>query len=198
MIWDACLRLKPLAFLLLVTSLLGCATPAQRTAARKPELRQFVSLKSDDFDRHPVWVQCYTLDYDEPWYKDTDEETFRPWTGPLPVDPQWAMFLVKATLELSDRTHLRGFVTPATTNDLGILQPRLFAPNGKAISFWFGSAPVGEHSEAAYKVLAKKPSQIFPIRFAAESGLCRGVASGTLEGFYSHPPGPDSQVRVEK
>jgi hypothetical protein len=196
MSWDACSRSRSLAFLLLVTSLLGCATPAQRASANKPELRQFVTLKSDDFDRHPVWVQCHVIDYDEPWHKDTDEETFRPWTGPLPVDPDQAMFLVKASFELADRTRLLGFVTPATTNDLGILQPRLFAPNGKVISFWVVS--VDQHREAAYKALAKKPAEIFPIRFAAESGLCRGVASGTLEGFYSQPPGSNSQIRVEK
>lgn len=47
----------------------------------KPELKQFGDLTHEDFDRHPVWIGCHVADYDELWYEDTDEETFRPWTG---------------------------------------------------------------------------------------------------------------------
>jgi hypothetical protein len=43
-----------------------------------PILSQFGDLTSEDFDRDPVWVGCHTVDADEPWIDDTDEETFRP------------------------------------------------------------------------------------------------------------------------
>jgi hypothetical protein len=33
---------------------------------------------SDDLITHPVWVSCHSVDYDEPWYDGTNEETFRP------------------------------------------------------------------------------------------------------------------------
>jgi hypothetical protein len=49
----------------------------------KPELRQFGSLTAEDFERIPVWLACHVADYDEPWYDETDEETFRPWSGDL-------------------------------------------------------------------------------------------------------------------
>jgi hypothetical protein len=47
-----------------------------------PELKQFGDLTVDDFARCPAWISCHVQDYDEPWYDETDEETFRPWTGP--------------------------------------------------------------------------------------------------------------------
>jgi hypothetical protein len=41
----------------------------------KPALKQFGDLALEDFELHPVWVQCHTFDYNEPWYGETDEET---------------------------------------------------------------------------------------------------------------------------
>lgn len=46
----------------------------------KPELKQIGALSLSDFLRHPVWVGVHTRDTDEPWYDETDEETYRPWT----------------------------------------------------------------------------------------------------------------------
>jgi hypothetical protein len=79
----------------------------------KPELKQFGDLTAADFERHPVWIGCHTADYEEPWYEQTDEETFRPRTGDLPADPSEGMLLVRATIQLRDGTTLPGFVTPA-------------------------------------------------------------------------------------
>ena len=49
---------------------------AERTngMARKPILKQFGDLQASDFARQPVWVSVHTLDNEEPWYDDTDEE----------------------------------------------------------------------------------------------------------------------------
>lgn len=66
-----------------------------------PLLRQAYDLTPEDFVRHPIWVQCHLVDYDEHWYEETDEATFRPWTGDKPVDPQRAIFLVRATMALA-------------------------------------------------------------------------------------------------
>lgn len=56
-------------------------------AGQKPLLRQFGDLTPADFKAHPVWVNCHVIDYDESWYEETDEETFRPWLKSTPVDP---------------------------------------------------------------------------------------------------------------
>jgi hypothetical protein len=53
----------------------------------KPELKQFGDLCPADFERYPVWIACHTEDFAEPWFNETDEETFRPWSGALPVAP---------------------------------------------------------------------------------------------------------------
>ena len=54
----------------------------------KPELKQFADLTPTDFERHPVWIACHAEDYAEPWFNETDEETFRPWMGALVRDKQ--------------------------------------------------------------------------------------------------------------
>jgi hypothetical protein len=63
------------------------AADAERSAdkhmARKPVLKQFGDLTLADFERHPVWVSVHGLDEGAPWYDDTNEETFRPWTDDL-------------------------------------------------------------------------------------------------------------------
>jgi len=43
-----------------------------------PELKQFGDLYPADFDRHPVWVGSHGADDGQPWYDETDEETFDP------------------------------------------------------------------------------------------------------------------------
>jgi hypothetical protein len=151
----------------------------------KPELEQFGDLAAEDFDEHPVWVGCHTADYDEPWYEDTDEETFRPWTGNLPADASEGMLLVKATLELRDGSKHPGFVTPAPNpGDLGTQQPQIFA-GGRRFGFWGGvfGVPI-EERRSLYAALGRKPEEIFPLRFSADPTLATGETSGEVTGFY--------------
>jgi hypothetical protein len=68
-------------------------------AKAKPELKQFGDLTPADFERHPVWIACHWEDEGEPWYDETDEATFRPWTGALPAAPSEGMFLVRGSRE---------------------------------------------------------------------------------------------------
>ncbi len=148
-----------------------------------PGLKQFGDLTREDFERHPVWVGCQTVDYDEPWYDDTDEETFRPWNGVLPADAAEGMLLVGAVLELRDGTKCAGFVTPSVGEpDLGVQQPQIFA-GGRRFAFWGGVAgtPESERHEL-YAALGKTPEQVFPVRFRADSGLTTGVADGEIPG----------------
>jgi hypothetical protein len=109
----------------------------------KPEVKQFGDLSSADFDTHPVWIACHTEDYAEPWFNETDEETFRPWTGALPVSPSDGILLVRARFELRDGSPHDGFLTPAfKEGDLGMLQPHLFVA-GESFGFWRGLFGVG-------------------------------------------------------
>jgi hypothetical protein len=169
---------------------------------QRPLLKQFAELTNEDFEKYPVWVNCHVIDYDEPWYDDTDEATFRPWTGDLPVDPHETTFLVAANLSLADGTMKPGFVTPQIEEepfDLGSIQPHLFAPDGSMIAFWFGVQKATTKDKAStYKVLGKKPDEVFPLKFAAKPGLATGTASGTIEGFSYFATVRGREVRTEK
>ena len=47
----------------------------------RPKLKQFGHLTPDDLASHPVWVSCHSVDYDEPWYDDTENLSHFPKTG---------------------------------------------------------------------------------------------------------------------
>ena len=175
----------------------------QPYAGPKPLLRQFGDLTTADFETHPVWVNCHVIDYDEPWYEETDEETFRPWLKSTPVDPAETMFLVRSSLMLADGTKLSGFITPQHPQenegkpDLGLIQPQLFLPTGKRVPFWFGiMTPPKELMADMYASLGKAEPQVFPLAFTAEEGLASGIVSGTVHGFCSR--GKGNQVTVHK
>jgi hypothetical protein len=168
-----------------------------------PLLRQFGDLRPQDFEDHPVWVHCHVIDYDEPWYDDTDEETFRPWDKGLPADPAETMFLVKATLTLADGTEMSGFVTPQNPAesggklDLGLIQPQVFLSDGKRVGFWFGIlTPPQEDISSFYAALGKSQQKVFPIRFKANEDLATGVMSGSIPGFCSR--GEKDKIKVLK
>jgi hypothetical protein len=152
------------------------------------ELVQFGDLDEDSFAAHPAWVSCHVLDYDEPWYDDTDEETFRPWEGALPVDPALTMFVVSATFRFADGTSYRGLVTPIGPQDdgagaLGVMQPWLFLPDAKPVAFWPVQEPAASRErERLLRATGKSQEEVFPIRFEADRGLAGGIASGEIPG----------------
>ncbi len=154
-----------------------------------PELKQFGDLTPEDFQHHPVWTGCHGGDSDEPWYDETDEETFRPWTGGLPAGPSEGMLLVRATLELRDGTRHNGFVTPSfNEGDLGTQQPQIFA-GARRFGFWGGISGVPEKErQALYAALGKNPDQVFPLLFSVDPSLATGVTTGQVEGFYRFRP----------
>jgi hypothetical protein len=154
------------------------------------ELVQFGDLTPGHFATHAVWIGCHTADYGEPWYDETDEETFRPRIGELPADPSEGMLLVRAAAVLADGCRLDGFITPAfDEGDLGTLQPQVFV-NDRLLSFWTGIIGSTEEERTAfYNALSKSPEQIFPIRVVAEPGLTTGIQSAEVQGFYKREGG---------
>ncbi len=113
---------------------------------RIPTLKQYGDLRASDFARKPAWINVHGLDEDEPWYDDdtVDEETFRPWTGGLPVGPEEGMLLVAAAFRAADGEMYDGFVTPTfgegdiAVREIGAVQPVLFTPDGAQVAFWAG------------------------------------------------------------
>jgi hypothetical protein len=155
-------------------------------------------LTAEDFIENPVWIAVHGMDEDEPWYDedDCDEETFRPWTGALPVNPEEGMLLVEAIFTLADGADLAGFMTPQHDGeplDLGTVQPHVFSQN-KVHGFWDGMFRRKEEDQRAfYQSLNKTAREIFPITFSAKPGLASGQHKGKIEGFYFTEAG---RVRV--
>jgi hypothetical protein len=165
-----------------------------QTKIDKPVLKQYSDLKVQDFENYPIWVQCHIVDYEEKWYDDTDEETFRPWIGEIPVSPDYAMFLIKAELKLNDGEICLGFITPCleinyqNENDLGFIQPQIFTKSGDRIGFWTGMFPMDQTKISDfYRKLNKPGNQIFPIQFNSIEGLANGITSGKINGFLTIP-----------
>ena len=160
----------------------------------RPTLKQFGDLKPEDFKQHPIWVNVHILDYDEEWYDETDEETFRPWLESRPVGAD-EMFLVSAQFKFADGTKLEGFVTPAVAyeglRNLGSLQPQIFAKSGQRFAFWHGMFRQSESEQCFYNCFAKAPDQVFPIQFQPLPGLTSSVAAGEIPGFLSIPHGEE-------
>jgi hypothetical protein len=155
----------------------------------RPLLRQAGELTSENFDAHPVWVHCHIVDYDEPWYDDTDEETFRPWDGALPVDPAHTIFLVAAQLEFADGSKHPGFMTPsAAPDDLATMQPHVFVGR-ECFGFWGGMPGIREVVRLRFYRVAGEAARVFPIMCTASSLLARGVVSCTINGFYRYDQG---------
>jgi hypothetical protein len=169
----------------------------------RPLLRQYAELSPADFDQAPVWIGCHTADYDEPWYDDTDEETFRPWTGPLPASPDVGMLLVRAEFTLHDGTRFGGFVTPVFDDEpadrdlrLSTQQPAIFAPN-RILQFWCGGIePSAARIADTYRALDRQPDRVFPIAFRAMPGLTTGNTEGMILGFHWMTDQTDIRVRT--
>ncbi len=151
----------------------------------RPDIRQFGALRTEDFVRHRVWAQVHTTDYDEPWYDDDDldEESFRAYDEPLPVSPDEGMYLVAAEARLADGSTLPAFLTPASGEDLGVLQPHVFA-RGKAWGFWGGLVGMPRAAqEEFHSAVDRSWDQVFPLQVVALDGLATGVTTATVRGW---------------
>jgi hypothetical protein len=136
------------------------------------------------FEEHPVWIACHVEDFGEPWYDDTDEETFRPWTGNVPIESGESMFLVVAKGTLADGSTFDSFLTPSGDDgDLGQSQPHLFV-DGIAYVFWTGI--LGTNStvvDAFYSDICRTAGEVFPIRFSVAPSFVHGGTEIDVPGF---------------
>ena len=51
--------------------------------------------------------------------------------------------------------------------------------------------------QSFYAEIGKKPSDVFPLRFVAKSGLAAGITSGKLDGFIVSAFGNTAEDKVE-
>jgi hypothetical protein len=88
-----------------------------------PELKQSGDLTGADFERHPVWISARSYDADESWSEASNERTYRPWTGSLPLEEQGSCLLA-ATFRLADGSTYPGYFSPQFEDWDAPLPPR--------------------------------------------------------------------------
>jgi len=144
--------------------------------------RQVYELTPADLERFPVWE--FALD--EEGEEGQDEATVRPYEVSGPLDPADGMFIVRASLTLSDGTRLTGYVTPPVQGEDGLstFQPAVVVPDGQ-VSFWCGMVvPAPEHISKSYSLLGKaSPTHVFPLHFESDVALVGGPVAGEVPGF---------------
>ena len=91
-----------------------------------PVLKQIEDLSRSDFELHSVWVGVHNNDSGEPWYAQSNEQTYRPWTGSLPFPDrgQFPIFFVAATFCMADGSVYPGYFNPASKDWDAPLPPR--------------------------------------------------------------------------
>jgi hypothetical protein len=191
-----------------------------------PELKRWASFVRGDLDRHPLWVDVHTADFGKPWYDSCDEDTYRPWNDLLPADADENILVASACFETRSGIQFPGFFCPAGENwdapivrvvrgggtirlrsmterngaspltlDL-LLRPAIFI-GAERFDFVGGLRGVSaDRRQAFYAAIGKKPEEVFPLRFAAASGLVKGTAAGELRGFYRLVPRHAPEVEL--
>jgi hypothetical protein len=144
--------------------------------------RQVYELTLADLERFPIWE--FALD--EECEEGQDEATVRPYELNGPLDPAEGMFIVRASLTLSDGTRLKGYLTPPVQGETGLstFQPAVVVPAGQ-VSFWCGiCVPPPAYIAERYALLGKaSPAEVFPLRFESDVELVGGPIVGEVPGF---------------
>jgi hypothetical protein len=147
-------------------------------------------LTVSDLIRFPAWE--YALDKEG--VEGQDERTVRPYLVAPSLDLQDTHFLVRASFSLADGTVHKGYLTPKEANrvDVGgfgsVIIPYDLGPTiviGKDhIHFQYGpKKPTKRDLRRVYKLLAKKPEDVFPITFSSDVEVVHSIIEGKLDGF---------------
>ena len=149
--------------------------------------KQDYELNLTDLMQFPVWE--YALD--EERIQGQDERTVRPYHVSPPLDPHQAYFIVRASFHLADGTQRKGYIKPVVLSKQRFakpvvpidLHPIVVTEKGR-LSFWYGTTkPDSERISQSYDMLDKKPSEVFPIKFASDIEVLDSITEGDLEGF---------------
>ena len=159
----------------------------------RPTLKQYAGLSEQDLARHPLWVCTHGVDEQEPWYRETNELTYRPWDGRLPFDrlhPPAPDVAARVNFTIADGTSLTGLLTlplaPAADDySPNRLQPILLLPDGTPVGLYVGAQRLAEETMGTLlRQLHKDRSQVFPIRYEVSEQIASPPVTGELAGVY--------------
>jgi len=137
--------------------------------------------------KFPVWE--YALDEEE--IEGQDERTVRPRHVKTPINLKSSYIIVRASFILSDGSQMKGLIKPQALNKSSFmstiipydLSPTLVTDEWQ-MHFGYGSfKPNPDEIAEKYRILGKKPNEVFPIRFGSDVEVINRITEGKLEGF---------------
>jgi hypothetical protein len=117
-----------------------------------------------------------------PWYNETDEETFLPWTGALPVRRHVPR---SGDVRAAGWKPFSGIHDPSLPRDGdgGDVASPVCRPT--PLPFLGGMFDVTDEEKLSlYAALGKDARAVFPVQFSADLGLATGAVAGQGAGFY--------------
>lgn len=178
---------------------------------KRPDfIKTIHELSLNDLKRHPIWLNAYNTDIEEPWYDEApaDEVTYRPWFGKPPFDcstPTARAPLAAADFVLQDSTMLAGccHLPNANVADRELAfrytQPLMFI-GGTTFGFWLGAAAEAvarTELERLIHLLARPIDLIFPIHYKISDGLVIPGHAGKINGLGRLSPVDYKTVVIE-
>ncbi len=162
---------------------------------------QDYNLRLSDLMKFPAWE--YALDEEE--RKGQDERTVRPCLEKMPKNLTSSYIIVRASFILADGSQMKGLIKPETLNKSGFmstiipydLSPTLVTDEWQ-MQFGYGSLkPSPDEIAEKYRMLAKKPHEVFPIRFSSDVKVINKITEGELEGFMYFDAGTEDFFNLQ-
>jgi hypothetical protein len=155
--------------------------------------KQVYLLSPQDFVDHPIWEFCA----DEEDVEGQDEATARPSEKSEVPGYSSGVYVVAADVVLGDGTLAFGYLYSGEPQDMGCIQPNLFAGSSQ-VNFWLGwlrfIKNVEERVAGGYTLLGKGRESIFPISFRSRVNVNGAPLEALVEGFMALDSG--RQVKV--
>lgn len=144
--------------------------------------KQVYELLPQDFIDHPIWEFCS----DEEGTEGQDEATVRPTEKTELSEGLPGGSVVAADVAFPDGSMGVGYLYACDENDIGCLQPNLFAGQSQVNFYlgWLRFVPDAPNRVAEnYKKIGKDKEGVFPLSFRSRVNVMGAPLCVVLEGF---------------
>jgi hypothetical protein len=120
---------------------------------RRVEALSLRDLTVQDLARCPIWR-----------YEGLSDDTATVSPAPAFEQPEREVYIARTRFVLADGSEWWGYCSPTDDSGLDYTQPVLLAPGGP-VRFWYDEQPADPEPARAWRLLGKRPEQVFPVRF---------------------------------